>query len=112
MQDPTIWQDLTKHQALAKEQVRLLQILEPLESLTKDIYEQQELLELLLQEEDSELLSELSDKVCQLVEQYRVLEFQKLFVHSLDRNDAYLDIQSGSGGTEAQDWAEMLLRTQ
>ncbi len=110
MQDPAVWQDLTKHQVLAKEQVRLVQVLEPLELLTKELYEQQELLELLLLEEDSELLNELNNKVCQLIKQYQVLEFQKLFIYSLDRNDAYLDIQSGSGGTEAQDWAEMLLR--
>ncbi len=107
---PAIWQDLAKQQLLAKEQVQLTQILAPLKELDQNIREQQEFLTLLLQEPDDELLSELNVKVERLVQQYQALEFQKIFIHALDRNDAYLDIQGGSGGTEAQDWAEMLLR--
>ena len=58
---------------------------------------------------DSEI-KDLSDEVVNLELQLKELEFQRMFSNKMDPNDAFLDIQAGSGGTEAQDWAEMLMR--
>ena len=58
---------------------------------------------------DSEI-KDLSDEVVNLESQLKELEFQRMFSNKMDPNDAFLDIQAGSGGTEAQDWAEMLMR--
>ena len=58
---------------------------------------------------DSEI-KDLSNEVVNLESQLKELEFQRMFSNKMDPNDAFLDIQAGSGGTEAQDWAEMLMR--
>jgi peptide chain release factor 2 len=60
--------------------------------------------------EDQDTLNEAESELAELVKSLEVLEFRRMFAGPNDSNDAYLDIQSGSGGTEAQDWANMLLR--
>jgi peptide chain release factor 2 len=70
----------------------------------------EELLALAVEEEDAETLSEVSDDVGSFEEKVVGLEFRRMFSGQMDANNAFLDIQSGSGGTEAQDWAEILLR--
>ncbi len=79
-------------------------------SLTGDIDESLELLELLQDEGDAASISELADEVETLQAQVEQLEFRRMFNGEMDSHAAFLDIQAGSGGTEAQDWAEMLLR--
>ncbi len=69
-----------------------------------------ELLALAVAEDDTAVLQEIELEVCRLREQVDVLIFQQRFTGPVDANNAYLDVQAGSGGTEAQDWAEMLLR--
>ena len=73
----------------------------------RDCYE---LLELVREEEDHETLEEVQQEAARLELQLEELEFRRMFSGKMDENNAYLDIQAGSGGTEAQDWAEMLLR--
>ncbi len=68
-----------------------------------------DLIELEAISSDSEII-DLSDEVVNLESQLKELEFQRMFSNKMDPNDAFLDIQAGSGGTEAQDWAEMLMR--
>ena len=68
-----------------------------------------DLIELEAISSDSEI-EDLSDEVVNLESQLKELEFQRMFSNKMDPNDAFLDIQAGSGGTEAQDWAEMLMR--
>jgi peptide chain release factor 2 len=68
-----------------------------------------DLIELEAISNDSEI-EDLSDEVVNLESQLKELEFQRMFSNKMDPNDAFLDIQAGSGGTEAQDWAEMLMR--
>ena len=68
-----------------------------------------DLIELEVISSDSEI-KDLSDEVVNLESQLKELEFQRMFSNKMDPNDAFLDIQAGSGGTEAQDWAEMLMR--
>ena len=69
-----------------------------------------ELLEMAVAEDDEEAVAEVVDEVAGLMSKLEALEFRRMFSGSADANNAFLDIQSGSGGTEAQDWAEMVLR--
>ena len=69
-----------------------------------------ELFELAREEDDSELLSEAEAELRSLLAKLEALEFRRMFAGDMDQANAWLDIQAGSGGTEAQDWAEMLLR--
>jgi len=69
-----------------------------------------DLLELAADEADEDLLAEVETDLNHLDEQLKKLEFRRMFAGEMDPNNAYLDIQSGSGGTEAQDWADMLFR--
>ena len=61
-------------------------------------------------EEDQETADAVADDIAGLIESLEKLEFRRMFAGEMDPNNAYLDIQAGSGGTEAQDWSEMLLR--
>lgn len=70
----------------------------------------QDLLELAVEENDQDTLTEVENDVAKLISTLEELEFRRMFSGEMDMNNAYLDIQAGSGGTEAQDWAEMLLR--
>ncbi len=81
-----------------------------LEQLSKQISDAKELLQLVLDEQDEGLFEELSQDIDKIEESVAQLEFRRMFSGEMDANDAFLDIQAGSGGTEAQDWAEMILR--
>ena len=69
-----------------------------------------DIIELAEEEQDEALLAEAVSDLNDLSEQLATLEFRRMFSGEMDANNAYVDIQSGSGGTEAQDWANMLLR--
>jgi len=81
-----------------------------LEKLTSGLADADELLALAVEEDDAETVAELSRDLDGYAKQINGLEFRRMFAGELDPNDAFLEIQSGAGGTEAQDWAEMLLR--
>jgi len=68
------------------------------------------MLELAIEENDQEIVDSVSDDLEAMQSRVEVLEFQRMFSGEMDENSCFLDIQAGSGGTEAQDWAEMLLR--
>lgn len=110
LEDPDVWNNPEQAQALGKERATLEGIVRTIETLDSGIAEAEELLELALEEEDEETVTEISDDLAQLEQQLAALEFRRMFSGEMDTNDAFLDIQAGSGGTEAQDWAEMLLR--
>jgi len=105
-----VWSAVDKAQELGRERVALEKIVLTLDQLGQALTEQQELLELAEQEEDNETIQLLSRDVAQLDQQLSQLEFNRMFSGEMDNQNAFLDIQAGSGGTEAQDWAEMLLR--
>ncbi len=69
-----------------------------------------ELLDMAVEEDDEEGVQEVVEELSSLKTQLELLEFRRMFSGEMDSNNAYLDIQSGSGGTEAQDWANMMLR--
>ena len=69
-----------------------------------------EMLELAIEEQDQEIVDSVSHDLGKLQSRVETLEFQRMFSGEMDEKSCFLDIQAGSGGTEAQDWAEMLLR--
>jgi peptide chain release factor 2 len=110
LQEPTLWNDPERAQALGKERAELEAVVDRLESLSRGLNEAAELLTLAGEEGDEAAVAEV---VRDIENQDRIvadLEFQRMFSGELDASNAFLDVQSGSGGTEAQDWAEMLLR--
>ncbi len=81
-----------------------------LDTLTRGLSDAGELLELAEDEDDRETAGEVASDLGELEKRLDSLEFHRMFSGEMDDNNAYLDIQAGAGGTEAQDWAEMLLR--
>ncbi len=110
LEDPNIWNKPDQAQQLGKERAMLEGIVTGLDQLTNGLSDTHELLELAEAEEDEASVNALEKDLERLEKEVDKLEFQRMFAGELDANNAFLDIQSGSGGTEAQDWAEMLLR--
>ncbi len=110
LEDPKIWNDLLKRQALGKELAQLEIFIKQIDKLGTAIQDAGELLEIAAAENDDKTILKLEQDISKLSSQIADLEFQRMFSGKMDKHNAYLDIQSGSGGTEAQDWAEMLLR--
>ena len=110
LENPDVWNDPERAQALGKEKVTLEQIVNTIVLLEQGCIDVEELLELAVEESDQETLDEAEKDLAELVSQLEKLEFRRMFSGPNDANDGYIDIQSGSGGTEAQDWANMLLR--
>lgn len=105
-----MWSDPERAQGLGKERASLRGIADAIESLDKALTDARELFELAREEEDSPLLSDITEELESAESSIARLEFRRMFSGPLDQNPAFVDIQAGSGGTEAQDWAEMLLR--
>jgi peptide chain release factor 2 len=81
-----------------------------LNKMTRSLTDASELLEFAAEENDQETLDAVEEDLLALDADIAKLEFRRMFSGEMDESSAFLDIQSGSGGTEAQDWAEMLLR--
>lgn len=107
---PDVWNEPDRAQELGKEKARLEATLEPLEQSLSGLDDAEELLELAADEQDDEVLAQIHADVARFARAAETLEFQRMFNGELDESNAFVDIQAGSGGTEAQDWAEMLLR--
>jgi peptide chain release factor 2 len=105
-----VWNEPDKAQALGKEKVALEQIVETIHNLDQGTDDVEGLVELAVEAEDEETFEEAQSELNSLLEALEKLEFRRMFSGPNDENDCYIDIQSGSGGTEAQDWANMLLR--
>ena len=84
--------------------------MDSLDQLTTGLNDAGELLDLAAEEEDAATVDEVVADLAQFETRLAALEFRRMFSGEMDGNSAYVDIQSGAGGTEAQDWAEMLLR--
>lgn len=110
LEDSNVWANPEQAQALGKERVTLEKLVNTLAGAKAQVEDAQELLQLADDENDEASFKELINEGQRIEKIVEGLEFQRMFSGELDANDAYLDIQSGSGGTEAQDWAEMLLR--
>lgn len=81
-----------------------------IDKLDVGIDDAKDLLQMVIEDDDAEALESVDSEIGELLVQLEELEFRRMFAGEMDPNNAFLDIQSGSGGTEAQDWAEMLLR--
>lgn len=108
--DAAVWEKPEYAQALGKERSDLEAVVLTIDRLYSGITEVEELYSLAEDESDQELLDAADKDLNHLEEQLQKLEFRRMFSGAMDASNAYLDIQAGSGGTEAQDWAEMLLR--
>lgn len=110
LENPDIWNDPDKAQALGRERSSLDGIITTLDELTDGLREAGEMLELAIEEQDPETVESVSRDLDGMEANVEKLEFQRMFSGEMDVSPCFLDIQAGSGGTEAQDWAEMLLR--
>lgn len=105
-----MWQNQERAQALGKERAQLQAATVTFAATEKNLIDTEELLQLALIEKDELSVTALHKDLDTIEKQISTMEFQRMFSGKVDFNNAYLDVQAGSGGTEAQDWAEMLLR--
>ncbi|WP_422673060.1 peptide chain release factor 2 [Candidatus Methylopumilus planktonicus] len=110
LEDPSIWNDQARSQTLGKEKRELDFIVNGLSHLASNLKDQCELFELARNENDDETLKVVLDESHSLEKSVEAMEFRRMFSHPMDPNNCFINFQSGSGGTEAQDWANMLLR--
>jgi peptide chain release factor 2 len=110
LESSDVWNQPERAQALGKERSQLERVVTTLDTLFRGVADNRELLEMIAEEGDETGLADLQTDLDGLEKLVGDLEFQRMFSGEMDASNAYLDIQAGSGGTEAQDWAEMLLR--
>jgi len=110
LEDPAIWTKPERAQELGKERARLTADLQEIDRTTKGIDDASELLELAESENDEGAARDIENDAQRLEGDVRKLELKRMFRGEMDSHNAFLDIQAGAGGTEAQDWAQMLLR--
>jgi peptide chain release factor 2 len=110
LEQPDVWNEPERAQALGQERASLEKVVETIDNLVAILDESHELLNIAQQEQDADAVEEVIKDLHTLETQLHDLEFRRMFSGQMDANHAFLDIQSGSGGTEAQDWADMLLR--
>ncbi len=110
LEDPNVWNSPEKAESLNREKSSLEKVVLMIQDIDQRIRDDEELLAMLAEEYDESLAQDLQKEIQDLEHEVEKLEFMRMFSGELDKNNAYLDIQSGSGGTEAQDWAEMILR--
>ena len=110
LESPDVWEQPERAQALGKEKVALELVVETIILLEQGTEDVEGLVELAVEAEDQDTFDEAESELAELIKKLEVLEFRRMFCGPNDANHGYIDIQSGSGGTEAQDWANMLLR--
>ena len=108
--DPNVWNDQSKIKILSKEKTQLEVALFQINQFSNNLKEIKELFSIAKNLQDHESIQEICKEILDLQVTARKLEFECMFSGELDQNNTFLDIQSGSGGTEAQDWADILLR--
>ena len=108
--ESAIWDDPEKAQALGQEQSSLELVVQTIENMDTALSDAQELLDMSVEENDEESVEEVKSELKGTEAMLAKLEFRRMFSGEMDPNNCFIDIQSGSGGTEAQDWAEMVLR--
>ena len=108
--EPSVWEEPDKAQALGKERSALEAVVKTIDDMDAGLVDAKDLLDMALEEQDEETVASVEADLQQMTAALEKLEFRRMFSGEMDANNAFMDIQSGSGGTEAQDWAEMLLR--
>lgn len=110
LEQPDVWNEPERAQALGKERASLEAVVETLDHMRQGLEDVQGLLDLAVEADDEETFNEAVIELDGLEAKLGELEFRRMFSGEYDSADCYMDIQAGSGGTEAQDWASMLLR--
>ncbi|HEV2331941.1 MAG TPA: peptide chain release factor 2 [Gammaproteobacteria bacterium] len=110
LENPKVWDKPERAQELGRERARLHEVVTLLDKLSRGLDDSGELLEMLAEEGDESGVGSVAADVDRMEQQVADMEFRRMFSGEMDSHNAFLDIQAGSGGTEAQDWAEMLLR--
>ena len=110
LEDPNVWNKPEYAQELGRERVALEKVVETIDDLTGTLGDAGDLLAMAVEEGDEETVNSVSADLAEAEKALEALEFRRMFAGQMDPSNAYLDIQSGSGGTEAQDWASILLR--
>lgn len=105
-----VWGNPERAQALGRERSALEMVVKTIDDLDGGVGDCRELLDMAVEEDDQASVADVQAEINRLDQQLAALEFRRMFSGEMDPNNAYVDIQSGSGGTEAQDWAEMVLR--
>ncbi|MGB0693328.1 MAG: peptide chain release factor 2 [Pseudomonadales bacterium] len=108
--DAGVWDDPEYAQKLGRERSSLEAVVLTIDQLDAGLTDIEDIIELAAEESDESLMEEASSDLSALDSKLEALEFRRMFSGEMDGNSAFLDIQAGSGGTEAQDWADMLLR--
>ncbi|WP_289047399.1 peptide chain release factor 2 [uncultured Psychrobacter sp.] len=110
LENPELWNDPERATKINKEKSQLDGVIDVVVSLETTLADAAAMLDLAVEAEDESLLADVQAELDNAEKRVADLEFRRMFSGEMDPNNCYLDIQSGSGGTEAQDWAEMLLR--
>jgi len=110
LQDPAVWNDSSRAQTLGKEQSDLEAVVARIEKIDRALEDSAGLLDLAEEENDEGTVDEVLRDLKGVSADVEKLEFSRMFAGNHDASNAFLDIQAGAGGTEAQDWAAMLLR--
>ncbi|MGA0611707.1 peptide chain release factor 2 [Caldimonas sp. KR1-144] len=110
LEDPAVWNDPKNAQALGREKKSLETVVEVLERVGSSLADNAELYEMVKAEDDFASLQAIESDAAALAGEIEQLEFRRMFNNPADPSNCFLDIQAGAGGTEACDWASMLLR--
>ncbi len=110
LEDPAVWNKPESAQSLGIERAQLEKVVVALDELLTGLNDADELLSLAVEEDDDSTIGEVAGDLEGLEQRIAGLEFRRMFSGEMDGSNAFVDIQSGAGGTEAQDWAEMMLR--
>jgi peptide chain release factor 2 len=110
LSQPEVWNDQERAQSLGREQSSLEHVVVGMERLESGLSEFSELAEMAAEEGDQATLDEVGEELATMDAELRELELRRMFTGELDAANSFVEVQAGSGGTEAQDWAEMLLR--
>lgn len=109
-EDPAMWSDAERAQALGREKKSLEAVVCTLEKVAIALKDARELFEMARAEDDDDTLVAIEADAQALEKDIAALEFRRMFSNAMDPNNCFVDIQAGSGGTEAQDWGSMLFR--
>ena len=110
LEEPSVWNEPERAQSLGKERAQLEKVVDELDEVATALNDAQELISLALEEDDEATVEEVAIDLENIQKRVATLEFRRMFSGEMDDSNAFVDIQSGAGGTEAQDWAEMILR--
>ncbi len=110
MEDPKVWDDPKRAQDLGKEKKSLETIVHTLIKVDAELKDAHDLFEMAREESDEDTIVAIEADAQELLKVVEGMEFRRMFSGPMDANNCFIDIQAGAGGTEAQDWASMLLR--